>query len=102
VKETASMPGWPAIASPTLAPWPGINRIARADKLSAGPKPHRSPRTARDAMTAQIRNVGELLANHLTERGILVEDPTPVTETRSRIEGIPGPWPLDPGGAAPR
>jgi DNA-binding GntR family transcriptional regulator len=63
---------------------------------------HRSPRTARDAMTAHIRNVGELLANHLTERGILVEDPTPVTETRSRIEGIPGPWPLDPGGAAPR
>jgi hypothetical protein len=53
-------------------------------------------------MTAHIRNVGELLANHLTERGILVEDPAPVTETRSRIEGIPGPWPLDPGGAAPR
>lgn len=35
---------------------------------------HRSPRTARDAMTAHIRNVGELLANHMTERGILVPD----------------------------
>lgn len=53
---------------------------------------HRSPRTARDAMTAHIRNVGELLANHLTERGILVEDPTAVTDARSRIEGIPGPY----------
>lgn len=38
---------------------------------------HRSPRTARDAMLAHIRNVGELLADHLTDRGILVPDETP-------------------------
>ncbi|WP_336159851.1 GntR family transcriptional regulator [Amycolatopsis sp. VC5-11] len=56
---------------------------------------HRSPRTARDAMTAHIRNVGELLANHLTERGILVADETPAEVTRSRVEGIPGPWSTD-------
>lgn len=55
---------------------------------------HRSPRTARDAMTAHIRNVGELLANHLTERGILVPDETPAELTRSRLEGIPAPWSL--------
>lgn len=53
---------------------------------------HRSPRTARDAMTAHIRNVGELLANHLTERGILVPDDARATPARSRIEGVPGPW----------
>jgi DNA-binding GntR family transcriptional regulator len=31
----------------------------------------RNPRTARDAMTAHIRNVGDLLADHLTARGLL-------------------------------
>lgn len=51
---------------------------------------HRNPRTARDAMTAHIRNVGELLANHLTARGILVDDHEEATEIRSRIEGIAG------------
>jgi DNA-binding FadR family transcriptional regulator len=34
----------------------------------------RNPRTARDAMTAHIRNVGDLLADHLTARGLLVDD----------------------------
>lgn len=38
---------------------------------------HRNPRTARDAMTAHIRGVGELLADHLTERGVLVEADRP-------------------------
>lgn len=52
---------------------------------------HRSPRTARDAMTAHIRNVGELLANHLTTRGILLPDETPAEVTRSLVEGIPAP-----------
>lgn len=45
---------------------------------------HRSPRTARDAMTAHIRNVGELLADHLTERGVLVDEPARA--------GRPDPW----------
>ena len=36
---------------------------------------HRNPRAARDAMTAHIRNAGELLADHLTERVILVDEP---------------------------
>lgn len=48
---------------------------------------HRSPRIARDAMTAHIRGVGELLADHLVEREILVEDET-----------LP---PLDPGRPSP-
>jgi DNA-binding GntR family transcriptional regulator len=34
----------------------------------------RNPRTARDAMTAHIRTVGDLLADHLTARGLLVDD----------------------------
>lgn len=50
----------------------------------------RNPRTARDAMTAHIRNVGELLANHLTARGVLVDDQAEATEIRSRIEGLAG------------
>ena len=37
----------------------------------------RNPRIARDAMTAHIRGVGELLADQLTERGILVDDEPP-------------------------
>lgn len=50
---------------------------------SAAPEDHlpllrglsrRNPRIARDAMTAHIRGVGELLADQLTERGILVDD----------------------------
>ncbi|HLU56881.1 MAG TPA: GntR family transcriptional regulator [Pseudonocardia sp.] len=51
---------------------------------------NRNPRTARDAMTAHIRNVGELLADHLTERGILVDDPVETSEIRTHLEGIAG------------
>jgi hypothetical protein len=50
---------------------------------------HRSPRTARDAMTAHIRNVGELLADHLTATGILVPDETPAEAVRALLEGVP-------------
>lgn len=51
---------------------------------------NRNPRTARDAMTAHIRNVGELLADHLTARGILVDDPVETSEIRADLEGIAG------------
>lgn len=36
---------------------------------------NRSERTSRDAMTAHVRNVGDLLANHLSGRGILCDEP---------------------------
>jgi DNA-binding GntR family transcriptional regulator len=51
---------------------------------------NRNPRTARDAMTAHIRNVGELLADHLTARDILIDDHAETQELRSRLEGIAG------------
>ncbi|MCW0212956.1 MAG: GntR family transcriptional regulator [Pseudonocardia sp.] len=44
----------------------------------------RSPRTAGAAMTAHIRNVADLLADHLAERGVLA-DPGDVAEGRMRV-----------------
>lgn len=57
----SSVPGWSAAAPEDHLPL--LRGLAR-----------RNPRIARDAMTAHIRGVGELLADHLTERGILVDD----------------------------
>jgi DNA-binding GntR family transcriptional regulator len=51
---------------------------------------NRNPRTARDAMTAHIRNVGELLADHLTARGVLVDDSAETGAIRAHLEGIAG------------
>jgi DNA-binding GntR family transcriptional regulator len=56
-----AVPGWSAAAPQDHLP------ILRGMGL-------RNPRTARDAMTAHIRNVGDLLADHLTARGLLVDD----------------------------
>jgi len=53
-----AVPGWSAAAPQDHLP------ILRGMGL-------RNPRTARDAMTAHIRNVGDLLADHLTARGLL-------------------------------
>ena len=58
-----AVPGWSAAAPQDHLP------ILRGMGL-------RNPRTARDAMTAHIRNVGDLLADHLTARGLLVDDRT--------------------------
>lgn len=54
------IPGWPAAARDDHVP------ILRGLE-------HRSPRTARDAMTAHIRNAGDLLVDLLARRGVLVE-----------------------------
>jgi DNA-binding GntR family transcriptional regulator len=58
-----AVPGWPEAAREDHVP------------LLRGLE-HRSPRTARDAMTAHIRNAGDLLVGLLAERGVLV-DPAP-------------------------
>jgi DNA-binding GntR family transcriptional regulator len=55
-----AIPGWPEAARDDHVP------------LLRGLE-HRSPRTARDAMTAHIRNAGDLLAGLLAERGVLIE-----------------------------
>ncbi|MDT7656767.1 MAG: hypothetical protein QOF38_1482, partial [Pseudonocardiales bacterium] len=52
------IPGWPAAARDDHLP------ILRGLE-------HRSARTARDAMTAHIRNAGDLLVELLVERGVL-------------------------------
>lgn len=62
-----SIPGWPQAARDDHVP------ILRGLE-------HRSPRTARDAMTAHIRNAGDLLADLLEERGVLVDDDRRATE----------------------
>ncbi len=53
---------------------PGWSRAAPEDHLPIlRGLIHRSPRAARDAMTAHIRNVAELLADLLADRGVLVD-----------------------------
>jgi DNA-binding GntR family transcriptional regulator len=54
------IPGWPAAARDDHLP------ILRGLE-------HRSARTARDAMTAHIRNAGDLLVELLVERGVLTD-----------------------------
>ncbi len=56
-----AIPGWPEAARDDHVP------ILRGLE-------HRSPRTARDAMTAHIRNAGDLLIGLLADRGILVDE----------------------------
>lgn len=55
------IPGWPAAARDDHVP------ILRGLE-------HRSARTARDAMTAHIRNAGDLLVDLLARRGVLVDE----------------------------
>jgi DNA-binding GntR family transcriptional regulator len=52
------IPGWPSAARDDHLP------ILRGLQL-------RSPRTARDAMTAHIRHAGDLLVELLAQRGVL-------------------------------
>lgn len=65
---------------------------------SAAPEDHlpllrglsrRNPSIARDAMTAHIRGVGELLADQLTERGILVVDDQSPAAAAAQTDGEP-------------
>lgn len=53
---------------------PGWPQAARDDHVAIlRGLEHRSPRTARDAMTAHIRNAGDLLVGLLAERGVLID-----------------------------
>ncbi|WP_445188538.1 GntR family transcriptional regulator [Pseudonocardia sp. Cha107L01] len=62
------IPGWPAAARDDHLP------ILRGLE-------HRSARTARDAMTAHIRNAGDLLVELLVERGVLSDPDTGTSQT---------------------
>jgi DNA-binding GntR family transcriptional regulator len=69
------------------------------DWATAAPEDHllilrglerRSPKTAGAAMTAHIRNVADLLADHLMERGVLAESgEVPEDRMRRHLAGLP-------------